>query len=140
MWEAYGFLACVCECIGVGVDDLALNLVGPASIVSQTASNHADVDLCHSNGLSVVERFNSGQEVEVLFDQVGKVDQQFATVLWGLLSPDCLVCLSGSSYRNIDILLCGLGDGADNFLSRWVDGLEGLAIDTFDPLVVDEPV
>jgi hypothetical protein len=30
-------------------------------------------------------------------------------------------------------------DGADNFFSGGVDGLEGLAVDTLHPLVVDEP-
>ena len=31
-------------------------------------------------------------------------------------------------------------DRANNFLGRGVDGLEGLAINTLDPLVIDKPV
>lgn len=125
--------------VGVCVDNLALNLVGPTAIISQAASYHTDIDLGHSNGLSVVERLNGGQKIGVFLDQVGEVDQQLATVLGGLLSPCGLKCLSCGSYRNIDILLCGLVDGADNFFSGGVDGLEGLAVDTLHPLVVDEP-
>jgi hypothetical protein len=133
-------LSGVCEGVGVCVDDLALDLVSPPTIVSQAASNQADVNLCHSNSLSVVERFDSGEEVGILLNEIGEVDQQLAAVLWGLLSPDCPVCLSGSGYRDIDILLCGLVDGCDNLLGGWVDRLEGLAVDTLNKLVVDEPV
>lgn len=38
----------------------------------------------------------------------------------------------------VDIFLSGFVDFADRFLGGWVDGLEGLAILTFDELVVDE--
>lgn len=38
----------------------------------------------------------------------------------------------------VDIFFCGFVDFADGFLGGWVDGLEGLAILTFDELVVDE--
>lgn len=40
---------------------------------------------------------------------------------------------------DIDILLGGLVDGGDDLLVGGVDGLEGLALDTLDELVVDEP-
>ena len=80
-------MSCVCKSIGVSVDNLSLDLVGPASVVSQAASNHADVNFCHADGLTIVEGLDSGQEVCVLLDQVGKVDQQLAPVLWCLLSP-----------------------------------------------------
>jgi hypothetical protein len=31
-------------------------------------------------------------------------------------------------------------DGADNLLGGGIDGLEGLAVDTLNPFVVDEPM
>jgi hypothetical protein len=40
---------------------------------------------------------------------------------------------------DVDILLSGLVDGGNGLLVGGVDGLEGLAFDTFDELVVDEP-
>jgi hypothetical protein len=137
--QTYGFLSCVCKGIWVGVDNLALDLVGPASIVSQATSNHRNINLCHSDGLAVVERLDGSQEVGILLNQIGELNQQLATVLWGLLSPCALECLAGSSYRNVDIFLCGLVDRADNLFGGRVDGLEGLAVNTLDPLVVDEP-
>jgi hypothetical protein len=133
-------LSCVGEGIWVGIDNFALNLIGPATIVSQAASNHGNINLCHSNGLSVVERLNSSQKIGVLLNQFGKFDEELASLFWCLLSPCCLECLAGSSYRNIDILLCGLGNGADNIFGGGVDGLEGPAVDGLNPLVVDEPI
>ena len=42
-----------------------------------------------------------------------------------------------SSYRQVDILLGGLVDRADNLFGSGVDNLEGLLIDTLNPLIVD---
>jgi hypothetical protein len=50
-----------------------------------------------------------------------------------------LVCLAGRSYRNVDILLRGLVNGADDFFGTRIDGLKGFSVDTLDELVVDEP-
>lgn len=38
----------------------------------------------------------------------------------------------------VDILFRGFVDCADRFLGGWVDALEGLAVQAFDELVVDE--
>jgi hypothetical protein len=69
MCRAYGLLSRVGEGIWVGIDNLALNLIGPTTIVSQAASNHRDIDLRHTNCLSIVERLNSSQKIEVLLNQ-----------------------------------------------------------------------
>jgi hypothetical protein len=132
-------LSCVCEGIRVCVDDLAFDLVGPATIVSPAASDGSNVTLSHWNSFSVIKRLNGSQKINVLLNQIGKLDQQLATVLWCSLPPWAFKGLTSSSYRNIDILLGGLMDGADDFLSGRIDRLEGLAIDTLNPLVVDEP-
>jgi len=100
-----GFLSCVCEGIRVGIDNLALDLVGPASVVSQAASNGTNISLGHAKSLAVIERLNSSEEIEVPLDQIGELDQQLASVFWCLLSPRSLECLAGRSYGNIDILL-----------------------------------
>jgi hypothetical protein len=107
-------LSRVCKGISICVDDLALNLVGPATVISQAASNHTNITLGHSKSLSIVQRLNSSQEVDVLLDQVGKVDQKPSSVFWSLLSPRAVESLACGSYGNIDILLGGLVDGADN--------------------------
>ena len=134
-----GLLADVVEGVGGGVHGLALNLICPATVVSQAASAHADVDLGHGDGLAVVERLHGGEQVQVLLEKVGEVDEQLAAVLRGLLSPRTLEGLAGSCYGDVDILLGGLVDGGDDLLGGRVDDLEGLAVNTFDELVVDEP-
>ena len=100
-----GLLLDVIEGIGCGVGDAAFDLVGPASVVSQAAGTHADVDLGHVKGLAVVEGFDGCEEVGVLLEEFRELDQEAATVLWGLLSPWTLECLSGCCYGNVDILL-----------------------------------
>lgn len=122
------------------VDHLALNLVCPATIVPQAASGGANVALGHGDGLSIVERLDRSEEVDVLLEQVGQLDQEAATVLGRLLSPVALESLSCSGDGNVDILLGSLVNRADDGLIGGVDDVESLALYALDPFVVDEAV
>lgn len=122
----------------VGVNDLALNLVGPSSVVPQAPGSSGNITLGHGDGLAVVEGLNSSEEVDVLLEEIGQLDQELATVLGSLLPPVTLESLSCRSNGKVDILLGSLLDGADDGLVGRVDDLEGLAIYGLDPLIVDE--
>lgn len=50
----------VVEMVGVGVDGLALNLVGPATVVTQTTGGGVDISLGHEDRLAIVERLDRG--------------------------------------------------------------------------------
>lgn len=65
--RTYGLLADVVECVGCRIDNLALNLVGPTSVVPQTSSSSCYIDvLSHAEGLAVVESLDSGEKVGIL--------------------------------------------------------------------------
>lgn len=130
----------VVEGIRCSIDNLALNLVCPTTVISQAASAHADVDLGHGDGLAVVQGLNSREQIEVLLEQVGKLDQQLTTVLWSLLPPWAFEGLAGCCDCDVDILLGGLVYGGNDLFIRWVDDLEGLSVYTFDEFIVDEAV
>lgn len=128
------------EHVGRDVDGLALDLVGPAGVVSQAADDGADVALGHGDGLSVVEGLDGGEEVGVLLGDVGELVQVDGTLGGGDLLPNALERLARGGDGDVDILLGSLVDGTDYLLGRGVDDLEGLLVDALDPLVVDEPV
>lgn len=130
----------VVEHVGGDVDGLALDLVGPATVVAQAGNNGTDVAAGHGNGLAVVERLNGSQLLRVLFGQVGQLQQQVTALLGGDLLPGALKGSAGSIDGKIDILLGGLVDGGNDLLGGGVDDLEGLALDTADELVVNVPV
>ena len=65
---------CVRKGIGIRIDDLALDLVGPASIVSQASSSSSYITLCHRESFAIVKRLDASNEVDVLLDQIGEVD------------------------------------------------------------------
>lgn len=134
----YGLGAGVGECVGVDIDGLALDLVGPAGVVTKGVDGHGHVAAGHGDGLAVVERLDGGQEVEVLLGDVGELVQHGAALFRGDPAPLALEGLAGGSDGDVDILLGGLGDGADDLLGRGVDDLKGLLVDTVNPLVVDE--
>jgi len=136
--QTHWLLPDVVESVWCGVDDLALDLVCPTTVVSQAASGEADVTLGHGQGLSVVERLNGAESVNVGLEEVGQLGKHLATVTWGDLPPGTLESLACSGDSDIDILLGTLVNGADDLLGGRVDGLEGLAVYTLDPFIVDE--
>lgn len=74
----------------------------------------------------------------MLLEEIGELYEELATVLWGDLSPASLEGLASGGHSDVDILLRGFLNGADDLLVRWVNGLKGLVVDTLDPLAVDE--
>ena len=137
--RTYGLLADVVECVGCCVDNLALNLVGPTSVVPQTPSSSCYIDvLGHAESLAVVEGLDSGEKVGILEEQVGKLDKKLSAVLGCLLPPGPVEGLAGRLDSDVNILLASLLDACDNLFCGGVDNFEGLAINRLDELVVDE--
>lgn len=138
--KTYGFLLGVVECIGDGVNNLAFDLVGPSTVVSQTASGHADVDLGHRHGLAIVQGFDGSELFQVLLDEVCELAEVFSSLFRRHRLPFALERFPGGGNGDVDILLGRLVNGDDRLLVRRVDGLEGLAVYSLDELIVDEPV
>jgi hypothetical protein len=53
--------------------------------------------------------------------------------------PRAIECLARCRDGNVDIFLCRLVDRGDYFFGGRVNNLDGLAVDGFDKLIVDEP-
>ena len=138
--DTNGLVAGVGESLGVGVNGLAVDLVGPATVVTKTSGGVGDINLGHGDGLAVVQSLNGGQDLDITLEEVGQLGEEAATLGGGHLSPDTLEALAGSLDGNVDILLGGLVHRDNGLLVGGVDGLEGLAVDALDEFVVDEPV
>ena len=74
----------------------------------------------------------------MLLDEIGQVDKVFPSLFRSCGAPFAIECLTGGGYRNIYILFGSFVNGYDRLFVGWIDGLERLAIDALDPLVVDE--
>lgn len=135
-----GLVAGIGEGLVVGVDDFALDLVGPAAVVSEAPGSVGDVCLGHGQGLAVVEGLDGGNDLDVSLEQVGELGQHAAPLAGGDLSPGTLDGSTGSRNCSVDVLLGSFMDGTDDLLIVRVDSLEGLALGALDVLVVDEPV
>ena len=53
--ETHGFLLRIVESLGIRIDHLALNLVGPTAVVPQAAGAHADIHFRHAECLAIVQ-------------------------------------------------------------------------------------
>lgn len=139
--RTYRLLANVVECVRCCVNNLTLDLVGPASVVPQATCGGRDIDILgHGEGLTIVKSLDSGEKVGILEEKVGKLDKKLSTVLWCLLPPGAVEGLAGSVYGNVYILLAGLLDLCNNLFCRGVDNVKGLSVNRLDELVVDEAV
>lgn len=134
----YRFLSNVVECLIASVNHLALNLVRPATIVSQAAHASADVALCHRDGLAIVQRLDCSKGLKIGLEQVGELEKVLGAVAGSDLAPLALKGSSRGLHGDVDIFLGSLVHGGDDALVRRVDDLKGLAVNAFDEFVVDE--
>lgn len=126
------------EHVWVDVDGLALDLVCPSTVVPYAADSGTNVSLRQCDGLSVVQGLNGSKELGVLLHKVCQLQEQETPLLRRCRPPAALKGLPGRGDGDIDIFLCALTDGADDFLGRGVDNLDLLLLLAFDPFVVDE--
>ena len=134
------FLLGVVERLGIRLNNLAVDLICPAAVISEASGAHTNVDFGHAECFAIVQGFDRCEEVEVLFEQICQLHQVFSSLLIGDLAPCGLKGFAGNGDGVVDIFFGGFVDCADRFLGGGVDGLESLAILSFDELVVDEAV
>jgi hypothetical protein len=137
---SYRLLLGVVEGIRRSLDDLALDLVCPSTVVPQATGTGTDIALGHGDGLAIVQRLDGGEEVDVLLKQIGELVEVLSALLGGYLPPRAFEGFPRGRYGDVDVLLGGLRYGADDRLVGGVNDLERLAVDALDPLVVDEAV
>jgi hypothetical protein len=136
----YRLLAGVVEHVGGNVQRLALDLVGPATVVADASNDGANVAPGHGDGLAIVQRLDGGEELGVLLGKISELEDQAGSVARGGGSPCCVEGLAGGGHGQIDVLLGTFADGGDDLLGGGVDDLELFLVDTLNKLVVDEAV
>lgn len=134
----YRFLPRVVERLRIRLDDFARNLVGPSTVIADASSRIIDISLGHSQAFAIVKRLDSCQDICMLLYQIRQVGKVAASGAGIHFSPFAFKGLAGSRDGDVDILLGGFMDGDDGFLIGGIDGFERLAVDAFDPFVVDE--
>lgn len=138
-WPTYGLGTGVVEHVRGNVDGLALDLVGPATVVADALDDGAEVALGHGDGLAIVQGLDGGEKVEVLLDNVAELEEKLgAVVRRDLLAPVAFKGGAGGSDGDVYILVGGLADGGDDILGGGVDGVKLLLLDTLDKLIVNE--
>lgn len=139
VWAStHRLLAGVVQHAGVDVDGLALDLVGPSTVVANAGDDGPDVSAGIGDGLAIVKRLNSGEKLGVLLDDVGKLEHEVGPGVGGDVQAPCGVeRLAGGRDGKIDILLGAFADLADDLLGGRVDDIELLLINALDPLAID---
>lgn len=123
---------------GVNVDSLALDLVGPSTVVADASDDSTDITAGHRDGLAIVKGLDGGEEINVLLSDVGKLQHKVGARVGRDVGAPCGVeGLAGGSNGKIDILLSALADLADDLLGGRVNDVELLLVDTLNPLAVD---
>ena len=122
------------------VDRLAMNLRGPARIVAENVDHHGHVDVAGlENRLAVVEGFEFGELVDVLFEQVGETPDQSSALAGGHLAPGAAAVFESAAsclHRAVYVGRGGFRNLGQNLTSRGIDGVE--LFRGVGPLTVDE--
>src|SRR5262249_793537 len=117
----------------------ALDLVGPAGVVAKGVDDTLDVAARVADGLAAVERLQFGQFLRVLLDEVGEDEHEAPGVGGVHLRPGAaLEGLAGGLDGAIDVLGGAFAHLGDDLAGGGVVGVEGLALDGVNELVVDE--
>lgn len=74
--DTNGLVAGVVEAAGVGVDGLAVDLVGPAAVVTDAASRVGHVQPGHAHSLAIVKGFDVGEDLGITLEEVSQLGQQ----------------------------------------------------------------
>lgn len=135
-----GLVSGVSHLRGVDVDDLSSVLVSETSVVPQASSSLGNIEpFGDREGLSVIQRLESRQLVEVGLDQLSELHQNLSSSSTGdVLSPDGLVGLLSGINSEVDISRVSLGDRGDDLSVGRVDGVEGLSVNRGNELSTDE--
>ena len=75
----------------------------------------------------------------MFFEEISELGQHATSLGGGDVLPGTVEGLAGGLDSDIDIFFGSFVDTGDDFFVVGVDGLEGLAVDTFDELAIDEP-
>ena len=135
------FMAGVAQETSVHWDLLPVVLVGPAAVVPQTLDGKVEVDVVGViERFPVIERLQTGEVQPVPLYQVGKLEEEIASLRGVHGPPDTaqLEGLNSSLDRLVDIRFVSLLDLADHLPGGGVGGGEGLARHRVHPLIVDE--
>lgn len=117
----------VSELVGGGLNGLALDLVGPTSVVTNAGDGVGDVNvLSPAESLAVVQSLDSSELIEVGLHEIRELVQEGATLGTGCVqTPDGVKGLLSGDDGDIDILLRGLGDLGDQLAVGGIDDTSG---------------
>lgn len=124
-----GLVAGEDDLVGGLLNDLAVDLVGPATVVAEASGGLGDVEAAGgTEGLAVVEGLKRGEDVGVTLNELGELDQELSALeAGGVEAPGGVVGLAGGVDGDIDVSLGTLGEVDDLLAGGGVDDTGGLA-------------
>lgn len=121
------------------VNGLTHNLIGPTTVIAKAVRASLDITLGELCSFAVIQGLDTGEDVNVFFKEIGELGQQATSLGGGDVFPGTVEGLASGLDSDIDIFFGSFVDTGNDFFVVRVDGLEGLAVDTFDELAIDEP-
>jgi hypothetical protein len=135
---AHRFFSDIVEGVRSSINHLALNLVCPASIISEAADASSNIAHGHGDGLAIIQRLNGSQCLGLPLKEIRELVQVLATIAWRNRAPFSFKCGASGLDGNVDILFGGFVNMGDDRLVRRIDDLESLAVNSFYKLIVNE--
>ena len=128
--DANRLVFCVAEIAALHGNGFALDLVGPSGVVAITGDGERQISGARNGiGLAVIERFELGKFVGVLFDQFSEFVKKIAALRGSdFFAPRTIVeCGASGGDGFVDIGGIGFSDVGDWLSSGWVDSWKSFA-------------
>lgn len=95
-----------------GLDGLTVDLVCPSTVVSEDGSGFSDIEtLGNTKGLSVVERLERSEDIDISFHQGSDLHEVLASLeTWNVESPSGVEGVVGGIKSDFDVGSETLGD------------------------------
>lgn len=98
----------------ININHFTFHLVRPTSIVIEHGDAVRDISDRPLLSLAVVERLDLGQQIEVLFDQIGYSAQQLSSIFGGCRAPWTFERSSRGGHGQVNVLAPGFRDMGDD--------------------------
>jgi hypothetical protein len=110
------------ELVLAGLDSLTVDLVGPSTVVSEDGSGFSDIEtLGNGKSLSVVERLEGSEDIDISFHQGSDLHEQLASLeTWNVESPGGVEGIVGGIKSDFNVGSETLGDLDEDLTSGGV--------------------
>ncbi|EXK26246.1 hypothetical protein FOMG_17148 [Fusarium oxysporum f. sp. melonis 26406] len=123
--------------IRIDINGLPLELIRPASIISQRTNNSSDITSGQADCFTAVKRLNCGKQLRVFLGNVCKLVEKNTGFMSGDKFSSSFESPVGGGHSKVDVLFGAFADERNSFFGTRIKYLELSLFNSFNPFTVN---